>query len=121
LLRAAKTWMRGTSPDMTGSDIKRKLQTQLRKGLDGFLPDGQIAPHTHVILRCEPCGALAPLGEPRRIGHGLSSFEAREELAPQDDDLNIATSLAMTETKKSAGGIDQRENNFVSACYALRQ
>src|SRR5712691_4906210 len=23
-----------------------------------------------VILRCEPCGALAPLGEPRRMGHG---------------------------------------------------
>src|ERR1700730_19134637 len=29
-----------------------------------------------VILRCEPCGALAPLGEPRRMGHGHSSFEA---------------------------------------------
>src|SRR5256885_10371673 len=32
-----------------------------------------------VILRREPCGAVAPLGEPRRMGHGpYSSFEARK-------------------------------------------
>jgi hypothetical protein len=34
-----------------------------------------------VILRCEPCGALAPLGEPRRMAAitNNTSFEARRK------------------------------------------
>jgi hypothetical protein len=36
---------------------------------------------TAVILRCEPCGALAPLGEPRRMDSiaNNTSFEARRK------------------------------------------
>jgi hypothetical protein len=39
-----------------------------------------------VILRCEPCGALAPLGEPRRMsGLGLSPFETAALRPPLGD------------------------------------
>src|SRR5260370_37016789 len=40
----------------------------LQPRLDRFLADGQITPHIPVILRCEPCGALAPLGELSKDG-----------------------------------------------------
>jgi hypothetical protein len=44
-------------------------------GLDRFLlicPSGKFVRVFPVILKCER-------GKPRRMGHGLSSFEAREE------------------------------------------
>ncbi|QOZ27481.1 hypothetical protein XH93_30615 [Bradyrhizobium sp. CCBAU 51753] len=56
--------------------------------------------HSSVILRCEPSGAPAPLGEPRRMNRpqtGRASFEARKSahlrmtvpLIQLDDDVAI--------------------------------
>jgi hypothetical protein len=52
-LDAAKTWMPGTK---AGHDEEKSAT---------------------VILRCEPCGALAPRGEPRRMGNSRTRRPSR--------------------------------------------
>jgi hypothetical protein len=54
-----------------------------------------------VILRCEPSGALAPLGEPRRMsGHGLTSFEGRAcARPPQDDGQTLGSAVIVFATR----------------------
>src|SRR5882724_3738806 len=69
----------------------------------------------HSPVRCEPCGALAPLGEPRRMGHGLyPSFEARRRWrAPQDDGqrflftgLRFSMNAAMPSERSSSANVE---------------
>jgi hypothetical protein len=88
---------------------ENETETFLQLRLDRFLPDGQITWHIAVILRCGR-------SEPRRMGHGLSSFEAREELAPQDDGLSSLPVIA-SEAKQSS--FSSAESKLESSSLAL--
>src|SRR5260221_5884363 len=66
--------------------IRHSLRPLFSRGRENYLQSSGASRReiaevcSSVILRCEPCGALAPLGEPRRMNRppiGPPSFEAR--------------------------------------------
>src|SRR5262245_27836402 len=88
-MRSARVW-----PDLSSASarVSETVSTAMLSGMNclGSLVEDiksyLLSTPADVILRCAPCGASAPQGEPRRMGRGLRHpSRLAKRRAPQDD------------------------------------